>query len=70
METGGDMRGTINTVEVADIDAVIARILAHGGEVILEKQAIPGVGFQAYFKDSTGIIVGLHQADPSAGMTG
>ena len=70
METGGDMRGTINTVEVADIDAVITRILTHGGEVILEKQVIPGVGYQAYFKDNTGIIVGLHQADPSAGVGG
>jgi len=24
------------------------------------------VGYQAYFKDNSGIIVGLHQADPNA----
>ena len=70
MLTGGDMKGTINTIEVDDIDAVIARIQSHGGEVILEKQAIPGVGYQAYFKDNSGIIVGLHQADSSARMGG
>ncbi len=68
--TGGDFKGTINTLEVDDIDAAIAKILAHGGEIALEKHAIPGVGYQAYFKDNSGIIVGLHQADPKAGMGG
>jgi predicted enzyme related to lactoylglutathione lyase len=34
----------------------------------MEKHSIPGVGFQAYIKDSTGILVGLHQADERAGM--
>ena len=70
MPTGGEFRGTINTIEVADIDAAIAKVLAHGGTMVLEKDAIPGVGFQAYFKDNSGIIVGLHQADPNAGMQG
>jgi predicted enzyme related to lactoylglutathione lyase len=55
-------------LEVADIDAAIAKALAYGGEVALPKGAIPGVGYQAYIKDNTGIIVGLHQADPKAGM--
>jgi predicted enzyme related to lactoylglutathione lyase len=68
MEAGGDFSGTINTVEVADIDAVIAKALANGGELALEKHAIPGVGYQAYLKDNTGIIVGVHQADPEASM--
>ena len=68
MEAGGVFSGTINTVEVADIDAVIAKALANGGELALEKHAIPGVGYQAYLKDNTGIIVGLHQADPEASM--
>ena len=67
MLTGAEIRGTINTVEVADIGAALARVVAHGGAVVLEKQAIPGVGYQAYFKDNSGIIVGLHQADPTAG---
>lgn len=70
METEGEMRGTINTTEVEDIDAVIEKVLAHGGEVIYEKHAIPGVGYQAYFKDNLGIIVGLHQSDPNASLEG
>jgi predicted enzyme related to lactoylglutathione lyase len=52
---------------VDDIDAAIAQVLAHGGEIVLPKDAIPGVGYQAYFKDNSGILVGLHQADPNPG---
>ncbi len=70
MPAGGEFGGTINTIEVDDIDEAIAKVLANGGEIALEKQAIPGVGFQAYFKDNAGIIVGLHQADPDAPMPG
>ena len=65
-----DFTGTINTIEVDDIDAALAQVLAHGGEIALPKDAIPGVGYQAYFKDNSGILVGLHQADPNAGMPG
>lgn len=68
MQTGGGLSGTINTIEVDNIDAAITKVLACGGEIVLEKQPIPGVGFQAYFKDNSGIIVGLHQPDPNASM--
>jgi predicted enzyme related to lactoylglutathione lyase len=68
MQTGADMRGTINTIEVDNIDAAITKVLANGGEIIMPKDAIPSVGWQAYFKDNAGIVVGLHQADPKAGM--
>lgn len=70
MPAGGDFTGTVNTIEVDDIEAAIAKVQAHGGEIIFEKQPIPGVGYQAYFKDNAGIVVGLHQADTSAGMPG
>ena len=69
MQANGGFKGTINTVEVDDIDAALAKAVANGGEIILPKDAIPGVGYQAYIKDNTGIIVGVHQADPKAGMT-
>ena len=70
MQAGGGFSGTINTIEVDDIDAYIAKVQAYGGEIALEKHTIPGVGYQAYFKDNSGIILGLHQADPNAGMGG
>ena len=68
MAAGGEFKGTINTIEVDDIDAAIAKVKANGGEMIMDKDTIPGVGFQAYFKDNVGIIVGLHQAFPDAAM--
>jgi uncharacterized protein len=67
MDSGPGFSGTINTIEVEDLDAILAQILAHGGEIVMEKHAIPGVGYQAYFKDNSGIVVGLHQADANAG---
>jgi predicted enzyme related to lactoylglutathione lyase len=63
-QAGGGFHGTINMIEVEDIGAAIEKVLANGGEIALEKGAIPGVVYQAYFKDNTGIIVGLHLADP------
>jgi predicted enzyme related to lactoylglutathione lyase len=68
MPASGEFKGTINTIEVADIDDAIAKIKANGGEIVLDKATIPGVGYQAYFKDNMGIIVGLHQGFPGAGM--
>lgn len=70
MQTNGEFRGTINTIGVEDIDAAIAAVQTHGGEIVLPKDAIPGVGYQAYFKDTNGTIVGLHQGDPNASMGG
>jgi len=46
------------------------KVLANGGEIVMEKGAIPSVGYQAYFKDNSGIVIGLHQADPTAGISG
>lgn len=67
MPEGGPFKGTVNTIEVDDIDAYIARVEANGGVFIFPKDVIPGVGYIAYFQDPTGIICGLHQADPGAG---
>jgi hypothetical protein len=69
MPAGGPFSGTVNTIEVEDIDAAIAKVKANGGEMIFDKDIIPGVGYLAYFKDNMGIIVGLHQPAPGAGMS-
>ena len=68
IQAGGEFSGTINTVEVEDLDAVIAKVKASGGAIISEKQPIPGVGQIAYFKDNCGIVVGILQPDPNASM--
>jgi predicted enzyme related to lactoylglutathione lyase len=60
--------GTVNTIEVADLDAAMEKVKANGGLVVVEKMAIPGVGYQAYCKDVEGTLFGIHQTDPQAGM--
>ncbi|QGF23734.1 VOC family protein [Raineyella fluvialis] len=54
------------TMSCDDFDAYAERILAHGGEVALPKQALMGMAWQGYFKDTEGNIFGLHQPDPNA----
>jgi len=50
---GGIMRsndvfsGTVNSIDVPDIDAYVEKIKQHGGEIVVEKHAIPGVGYNA-----------------------
>jgi predicted enzyme related to lactoylglutathione lyase len=68
MQAGGDFSGTVNTVEVEDIDAVLAKVKGNGGTIIFEKSPVPGVGQLAYFKDNCGIVVGVMQPDPNASM--
>ena len=58
------MTGTINTVEVDDIDSVLAKALALGAEVVMPKDLIPGVGYQAYIKDNSGIVIGFIKPSP------
>ena len=70
--SGGIMRsnevfsGTVNSVDVSDIDAYIEKIKQNGGEIVVEKHAIPGVGYNAYGKDVEGTLFGLHQEDSEA----
>jgi predicted enzyme related to lactoylglutathione lyase len=59
--------GTVNTVEVQDIDAYIEKVKKSNGQVVTEKMVIPGVGYQVYCKDVEGTLFGLHQTDPEAG---
>lgn len=63
----GPLTGVINTIDVQDIDASVSKVKANGGQVIMEKDVIPGVGWLAYCKDVEGTIFGMMQADPAAG---
>ena len=57
---------TVNTVEVPSVDEYAEKVVASGGQVVVPKMSIPGIGYQIYCKDSEGILFGLHQVDPSA----
>lgn len=63
---GQPVNAFVCSLGVSSVDTYLQRALAAGATVALPKQAIPGVGYQAYIKDPDGNLVGLHQADPSA----
>ena len=56
----------VNTVGVANIDESLATVTANGGQCVVPKMPVPGVGWLAYCKDTEGHIFGMMQADPSA----
>ena len=58
---------SVNTVEVADLDAAMTKAVAIGGQVCVPKMPIPTIGWLCYAKDPDGNIFGMMQNDPSAG---
>jgi uncharacterized protein len=56
----------VNTLDVPSVDEYAAKITAAGGEIVVPKIAVPGVGWLAYFKDPDGNISGIMQSDPAA----
>jgi uncharacterized protein len=56
------------TVEVPDLDAVIARVTAAGGRVVEPRAPIPGIGWYATCAEPGGLMFGLIQSDPAAGF--
>jgi uncharacterized protein len=63
-----EFKATVNTVDVDDLDEVIKKVEANGGQVIMPKDEIPGVGWLAYVKEPGGAVLGLMQALPGAQM--
>ena len=61
-----DWPGVVNTIEVDSVDDALTKIIYAGGKIIREKHVIPGIGYQAYFKDPEGNLLGIHQPDPAA----
>jgi uncharacterized protein len=57
---------TVNTMGVESVDASVAAIAAAGGNIILPKMAIPGMGWVAYGTDTEGTMIGVFQEDSNA----
>jgi len=57
-----EVKNTVITVDVADIDSSLKSIEKLGGRIIQNKQPVADAGFTAYFKDTEGNIVGLWQS--------
>lgn len=54
------------TVDVDSLDKYSERVLNFGGQNVVPKMPVPGIGWLAYFKDTEGNIFGIMQNDPDA----
>lgn len=52
------------SIDVPSIDKALEKIKAGGGEVVVEKMSIGGMGFIAYFKDTEGNVLSLWETAP------
>jgi len=62
-----NLKTPVLTIDVDDVDAALAQVESAGGSVAQAKDAVPGMGYYAYFKDTEGNIMGLWQTDSTAG---
>jgi predicted enzyme related to lactoylglutathione lyase len=54
------------TVDVADLDTMVGKLVELGGVVALPKMPVPAVGWLAYGKDPDGNLFGMMQMDAKA----
>lgn len=55
----------VNTIKVVNLDEMMKKVSAAGGEIVVPKMVIPGVGWLSYFKDVEGNIMGIMEDDNS-----
>jgi uncharacterized protein len=63
---GAAVMAFVCTVDVDNIDAMIKKVATIGGTCMVQKKAIPQVGWFAYCKDTEGNVFGLIQNDKKA----
>ena len=56
--------GPVVTVEVEAIDAALATIEKLGGETLVGRTEVGGMGWSAYFRDRDGNVLGLWESLP------
>lgn len=54
------------TIQVGNIDEMLKKVESAGGQIVLPKMPIPGVGWLFYSKDTEGNIFGVMQPDANA----
>jgi predicted enzyme related to lactoylglutathione lyase len=59
MKRSPDTPSPVITINVDSIDDSLKKVEAGGGSVVRPRQAIPGMGAFAYFKDTEGNVMGL-----------
>jgi predicted enzyme related to lactoylglutathione lyase len=68
VQSGDKVISYICTIDVPSLDDYTERVQKHGGQCVMPRMTVPGVGYLAYFKDTEGNIFGLMQFDPQAKM--
>ncbi len=63
----GQPGGTINILEVDDVDSYSTKVTGNGGKIVVPKKAVPTVGWLVYAADVEGNIFGIMQMDATAG---
>ena len=63
---GAPTNAFVCTVGVDDVEAYAEKVTGAGGEVVVPRMSIPGVGYSIYCQDTEGNIFGLYQDDPTA----
>jgi predicted enzyme related to lactoylglutathione lyase len=64
---GAPATGLECTFGVESVDAVAAAVLTAGGEILMPRSTITGVGHLIFFKDPAGNAIGAMEYDPAAG---
>ena len=59
MKRSSDTPSPVITINVDSIDDSLEKVEAGGGSVVRPRQALPGMGAFAYFKDTEGNVMGL-----------
>ncbi len=57
-----DLTTPMITIDVADLDAALAKVEELGGSVVRPKFPVGDMGFAGYFRDSEGNLLGLWQS--------
>jgi uncharacterized protein len=66
--TGADTAGepVIPTIHVPDVTAAAAAAVAAGGEILVPRIPLPGLGWLVYLADTEGNVISIMQDDPAA----
>jgi predicted enzyme related to lactoylglutathione lyase len=62
----GSPTGYVCTIDVDDLDTTLARALGAGASLAMPRDAVPGIGWLAYARDTEGNVFGMMQADVNA----
>jgi uncharacterized protein len=64
---GAPVNGMVVTIDVPDLDAALEAAYAAGATEALPRMPVPGVGWLAYVQDPDHNLIGILQADETAG---